>query len=144
MTRPIPRRGSPIFPFGSAFKPVMLAAAAGALLSGCSTLFEGKYDFREGWRQGKVEQIVSGDALQRPRFWQCTRRASPEEVAGHRYVILSYDRPSRLGRRLHVVALPPDLDLYPGQPVYVNAFTCRDAIAIPAGAPHPERATRRG
>ena len=144
MAHPGIRHKSPMNPSGRALMLVLLTAVPVALLSGCSTLFEGKYDFRDGWRKGKVQRIVSGDALQRPRYWQCTRRASAEELGGHRYVILSYERPSRLGRGLHVVALPPDLDLHPGQPVYVNAFSCQDAIAVPSGLPHLQRATGPG
>ncbi|GAB3758802.1 hypothetical protein GCM10028796_05020 [Ramlibacter monticola] len=125
-------------------KATVMSAAAAALLSGCSTLFEGKYDFRDGWRRGKVERIVSGEAVQQPRYWRCTRGLSPGELAGHRYVILTYQVPSRGGVRRHLVTLPPDLNLHPGQLVYVNAFLCQDAMAVPAGLPHAEPAEGRG
>lgn len=145
MARPITHRGLQIDLGANALKRVALFVAAAALLSGCSTLFEGKYDFRDGWRTGKVEQIVSGDALTQPRYWRCTRESSPEELAGKRYAILTYDTPSRSGqRRRHVVALPPDLELRSGQSVYVNAFACKDAIAIPQEPPHAKQAAGRG
>lgn len=143
MARAITRRGLPIGCAGRAFRAAILTAAAATLLTGCSTLFDGKYDFREGWRRGKVERILSGDDLQRPHYWRCTRRFSPEELAARKYVILTYDQvPNRVRR--HLVVLPPDLDLHPGQRVYVNAFTCQDAIAVPTGAPHAQPATGRG
>ena len=143
MARAITRRGLPIGLTGRASSAAILTVAAATLLTGCSTLFDGKYDFREGWRRGKVERIVSGEDLQRPRYWRCTRRSSPEELAGHQYVILTYDQvPYRVRR--HLVVLPPDLDLHPGQPVYVNAFTCQDAIAVPTGVSHAQPATGRG
>jgi hypothetical protein len=112
---------------------LILLVAAAAALSGCSSMFENKYDFREGWRRGEVLQIMDGHAVQRPRFWQCTRSLGAEERAGRRFVVLAYHQVPYRARR-HLVAVPPDLELRPGQRVYVNVSQCENAIALAAPA----------
>jgi hypothetical protein len=76
---------------------------------------------------------MDGQAVQRPQFWQCTRSLAAEERAGRRFVVLAYHQVPHRTRR-HLVAVPPDLELRPGQRAYVNVSQCENAIAVAAPA----------
>jgi hypothetical protein len=98
-----------------------------AFLSGCSTLYEGKYDFADGWRKGQVVQVTLASAVARPNYWQCLRATQSVTRDQVSYAVVKY---SRLGKaREHLVAVPPGLDLEEKEPVFVNLGRCENAIA---------------
>lgn len=97
------------------------------LLSGCSGLSDARYTFSEEWREGRVVQMVSGPAIPRPAFWQCSRAATPDSPSKARCVLVAYSRFGRARQRL--VAAPVDLQLGENQTVYVNLTRCEDAVA---------------
>lgn len=140
MHRLLARLGSVAGAPGPSSRLLLLAASA-VLASGCTTLFEGKYDFREGWRRGEVLRIMDGGAIERPRYWRCSRRATAEELAGGRYAVLAYDEVPYRARR-YLVAVPAGMELQAGQHVYVNVYQCDHAIALP-GASKEEASARR-
>lgn len=105
-----------------------LAALAALLpLSGCSTVYEGKFDFSEGWRKGTVVRLLRGDAIENPRLWTCTRKVPEGLLASTDYVLVSYLEMSR--KRTHLVPAPSGLPLAPDEQVYVDVDSCEQAIA---------------
>lgn len=107
-----------------------LLALVTMLLAGCSTLYDNKYDFRQGWRKGEVARITTGEAIRRPGYWTCTRRTTVEQRSGRQYAVIAY-RQVPYRPRQHLVPLPPGLDLHPGQRVYVKLDACEAGIALP-------------
>jgi hypothetical protein len=104
----------------------LLSLATLAVVSGCSTLYEGKYDFRDGWRKARVVQIIQGAAVVRPEYWQCWRDAPSTSRGERRYALLLY---SRFGReRQRMVPVPSGLELQKNETVYVNLNRCEGAI----------------
>jgi hypothetical protein len=111
-----------------------LIVVVSVLLAGCSTLYENKYDFRDGWRKGEVARITPGEAILRPGYWQCTRRTTVEQRSGRQYAVVAY-RQVPYRPRQHLVPVPPGLELQEGQPVYVKLDACEAAIALPQAVP---------
>lgn len=65
------------------------ALAAGLVLPGCAaTVYEGKYDWSDGWRSAEVVEIASASEMERPRFYDCVRRASPEQLATTKFAVV--------------------------------------------------------
>ena len=58
------------------------------------------YDFREGWRNGVVLRLGTSEQIAKRKFSDCRESATPEQLAGGRFVELSY---KHFGRpHLHV------------------------------------------
>ena len=96
------------------------------LLTGCTTLYEGKYDFREGWREARVSQIAAASQIQRPDFLECIRKATPQQRDGKPFVVLSYKRFGRTAKR--AVPQPSTSQVRIGDSVYVNLSSCEGPI----------------
>lgn len=111
----------------------LLILAMLALVSGCSTLYEGKYAFGEGWRKGRVVQITRRSAIAPSNYWQCVREAPTIELNESSYALLAYSGYGRARQRL--VPVPQSLDLRENEAVYVNLGRCEDAIAKQAAGP---------
>lgn len=97
------------------------------VLPGCTTLYEGKYDFRDGWRQAKVTQVLPASQLERPEFFACVRRASANQRANEPFLILTYKKFLRTAERAIVLPQTPQLTL--GETVYVNISSCDGPVA---------------
>ena len=96
-------------------------------LAGCaSEPFEGKYSYSDGWRKGTVLRIEQGTSIERPQFWNCLRREPAAATASRSYAVVEYHQSSH--HRKHLVAAPANLELRPGDKVYVNAAECENAI----------------
>ena len=108
---------------------VLALSAAGSVvfISGCTTVYEGKYHFSQGWRKAQVVEITPGSAIQNPAFWKCLRGVSPPERHARSYIMLSYHDLGR--KREHLVPLPPGTALQKGEPVYLKVDACQGAIA---------------
>lgn len=104
----------------------LAAVATTVAVSGCATVFEGKYRFSDGWRTATVVRAESGAAIKNPRFWECTRRLNEAELVSRDFVLLRYRGVNRTQNRL--VPAVPGLDLQPGEKVYMNASSCDQAI----------------
>lgn len=99
------------------------------LLGGCATVDEGEYRFSQGWRQARVERLVSANELDKPWFWKCTRGTSEAQRQGHEYVVLSYRAFGR--RQYRLVERETQQTLSPQQPVYLRASACQNAVVVP-------------
>ena len=100
---------------------VLLLAA-----TGCTTLYEGKYDFSEGWREAQVIRVAKASQIETPQFSDCRQKFPLQQDANTQFVLLSY---KHLGRsRNRVVQSPQDLDLQTDEFVYMNVKTCAGSI----------------
>lgn len=102
------------------WKPVLGLSAC--MLAGCTTLYEGKYDFNEGWREAEVMEIAAASEIKKPQFSDCRESATPEQLSKVQFAVLSYKRMGR--NRVHVAPLKPSEALRPGDLVYVNVIRC--------------------
>ena len=103
------------------------ALIAATLLSGCaSTVYEGKYDWSEGWRAAEVVEVATAAEMERPRFHKCVREASPEQLANTRFAVVKYRQMSRTQRR--AVPLGTADKVAPGDPVYFKEGTCNTPL----------------
>lgn len=91
-------------------------------LMGCSTVYEGKYDFNDGWREAKVIQIGSSDEIKRPQFSDCRKALLPNQPGVDKFVVLSYKHLTR--PRMRVVPLKQSDSVRPGDLVYMNVLSC--------------------
>lgn len=91
-------------------------------LSGCTTVYEGKYDFSEGWREAKVVQIERASEIAKPQFSDCRVSASPKYLASDKFIVLSYKHLNRPRKR--VVPFGPSNGVQVGEFVYMNVTDC--------------------
>lgn len=111
---------TPITAIKTACVVVLLAA------TGCTTLYEGKYDFSEGWREAQVILIAPASQIASPQFSDCRQKFPTQQDANTSFVLLSY---KHLGRaRKRAVQLPQGLDLQAGELVYMDVTSCGGRI----------------
>lgn len=92
-----------------------------ALLAGCTTVYEGRYDFRDGWRTAEVVEVGTADSLTRKPSGDCLRAASARP-AGVPFAVVKYTGPR--GRVFRVVPVPEDRNIKPGDLVYLKVTDC--------------------
>jgi hypothetical protein len=106
--------------------PVARSLAFGSLalvVTGCaSVVYEGKYPWMEGWREGKVMQVGTSTEIGKPQYSDCRRKLPPEQVASGQFASVLYSNMSRRHRR--VLPLQPGDAFRPGEEVYVNVTSC--------------------
>ncbi|MBI2770449.1 MAG: hypothetical protein HYX47_12560 [Burkholderiales bacterium] len=104
-------------------KTALLAVAMTSLLSGCVTPpYEGQYAFGDGWRKAQVTAVLQGSELDRPNFYRCARKLSPDQVAAGRFVLLSY---LEMGRSKRTLVSATGNEQHPaGARVLVNLERC--------------------
>ena len=104
----------------------------GAVLTGCAaTVYEGKYDWNEGWRKAEVVAVQTAAEMERPRFFTCVRQASPEQLATTRFAVVKYREMSRTQRR--AIPLQPGDSAAIGESVYIKVGDCQAALVHRAG-----------
>jgi hypothetical protein len=111
---------------------VMTIAAFASLLSGCATLYEGKYDYRDGWWKARVVQVAPASQIQRPDFFRCIRNATPEQRERQLFAVVSFRGYEKNVKR--AVQVAPSVHLEVGETVYVNLASCNGPV-IHASAP---------
>jgi len=97
-----------------------------AALAGCATVYEGKYDWKDGWREARVVRTGAAADLGGQHFSDCRDKAAPAQLATAQYAVLSYSHMSRPRRR--VVPLAPGAGLRAGDLVYMNLRSCDAAL----------------
>lgn len=98
-------------------------AAALLALAGCANaLYQGKYEWSEGWREAEVVAVQTPADMERPRFYTCVRNATPEQLATTRFAVVEYRQMSRTKRR--AVPLQPSDTAFVGEIVYIKASDC--------------------
>ncbi|MCA3001649.1 MAG: hypothetical protein ACK5RJ_04650 [Burkholderiales bacterium] len=104
------------------FPKILLMLAVPLLAGGCALLYDGKYDNDEGWRRGTVVEVGMGTSILRPARDDCRNHATAEVVARTQYAYVSY-RYDRF-RQARIAAVPENVPLKVGDPVYVNRRNC--------------------
>lgn len=104
-----------------------------ALLGGCvlSPVYEGRYRYSEGWREGRILQVGT-DLAKSPIVFDC-RKEIGAGPPGQVYGEVSYQRAPRRRHR-QIVPIPTVKVLEPGDFVYVKMWDC--------SAPVPKRVVR--
>jgi hypothetical protein len=101
-------------------------AACGSLLllTACSTVYEGRYDFADGWREGTVAAVLSQEQLERQRVTRCK---GPGIQTDDAWIVVRYVRSGHFT----TFAVPAPRGRFSvEQKVYVNpGRDCADAIA---------------
>gem|GEM_PF-1495204 len=112
----------------SSCKRVGLAATVLMLgaLQGCTTVYEGRYDWQDGWREAQVLQVASAYGIKHERFSDCRATVSPEERASSRFAVLLYMHMARSRHR--VVPLPTGDTFAKGEFVYMNLRSCHTPL----------------
>ena len=111
---------------------VLYGAGIVVLLQGCTTLYEGKYDYRDGWRKARVVQVAPASQIQRPDFFRCIRNATPEQRERQLFAVVTFRGYEKSVKR--AVQVAPSVHLEVGDTVYVNPSSC-DGPVIHAAAP---------
>lgn len=104
----------------------LLCIGAGLLLSSCATVYEGKYEWRDGWREAEVVRVQTASEMDRPRFYGCIRQATPEQLATTTFVEVKYRQMSRAN--FSAVPLRTGQSVKPGDLVYVKVGDCNTPV----------------
>ena len=105
----------------------------GAATAACTTPYEGRYDFYDAWRKGKIVEVGTARNLRRSSQTDCREDGVPR-AADTRYAYVQHRGVSRLTSR--IVPLDADSTLKAGDLVYVKVDDCN--------APVPLRAVQTG
>ena len=100
---------------------------------GCALVYENKYDWDEGWREGTVVHLGTGVALPPISPGDCRENVPDDVVARTRYADVLFKTEARLMRH-RIVPIPHGLVIEEGQRVYVNAHSCGDTIVKASSA----------
>ncbi|MBK8072138.1 MAG: hypothetical protein IPK34_09050 [Ramlibacter sp.] len=106
----------------------MLKNSVGASLiaalsaTGCALVYEGKYDWHDGWREAQVLQIGSAADIERPRFSDCRGQMTSQQLAMSQFAVLSYTHMAR--KRHRVVPLQAGQSGAVGDQVYMQITSC--------------------
>ena len=94
--------------------------------AGCTTPYEGRYDFYEGWRKAEVVRIELFEKLSAYEVPQCRAGPPPTAATGATWAVVRY----RAGRRSRNAAIPlgPSDVFKVGEPVYANVSDCSREI----------------
>lgn len=91
-------------------------------LSGCATIYEGKYAFEDGWREAVIQKIGSASEIATPQFSDCRENMTQQQLGVSQFALVSYRRMGRLQRS--AVPLRKSVSPIAGQVVYVNVTDC--------------------
>lgn len=110
--------------------PVLLALGLAAIVSGCATVYEGRYAFNDGWRKATVEEVGPAAQLQGTALSDCRRNASAAQLQSGQFALVSYANFGHLRRR--IVALPAHTRFEAGDAAYVKWRSCSGDVALRA------------
>ena len=105
----------------TSYRIAALCALGG--LAGCALVYEGKYDWDQGWRVGHVITSGAGMTVPPTSADDCRKEASPAEVAHTVYAEVAYQSEGRWLRH-RVVPVAQGAAIKDGQTVYLNVHSC--------------------
>src|ERR1043166_747805 len=98
-------------------------------LVGCAMVYEGKYDWDEGWRAGHVVHLGKGKQLPPPPGGDCRQGVAASVIEKTLYADVRFQTEGRWIRE-RVVPIPANVDVHEGDLVYFNTRDCKQmAIA---------------
>lgn len=93
------------------------------LVAGCaSSIYEGRYAWGDGWRQGKVTAVGEGPVFAKELAKNC-KVDSERPSASQRYATIRYTRMSRSSWR--IVPVATDAHWKVDDLLYVNVLDCK-------------------
>ncbi|MDP5239493.1 hypothetical protein Q9Q94_08130 [Uliginosibacterium sp. 31-16] len=95
------------------------------LLSACATVYEQRYDFHDGWRKARVQEIGPFNKLAKNYGYTC--RQSPEKIEGKQGAIVGYSNGGRW--RSQLMLQPEERTVKKGDLVYANILKCEEPMA---------------
>lgn len=101
---------------------LLIVGAAALVLPGCATIYEGRFNYGEGWRVARIAEIGLGGALANDGPTQCRLGVPSRGRADGRFAVVRY-----LGYRIQsyrIVRLPGEPSLVTGDFVYINIRDC--------------------
>ena len=118
---------------GARLSRLLGAALVAALAAaGCAFVYEGKYDWQQGWREAQVVKTGNAAALGERQFSDCRYEAETEQVASGQFVMLSYLQMGHMRHR--VVPLHEGEAYHPGDLVYMNVKSCDTPLVTRTGS----------
>jgi hypothetical protein len=115
-----------VLPAMRIIKTIAAALVLSVAVAGCVTVYEGKYDLKDGWRQAEVLKVGAASDIIRGQSSDCRLEATPQQLSSGRFALLSYVLFARNWHR--VVPLRPGQVLAAGDPVYLNVRSCNAAV----------------
>jgi hypothetical protein len=104
----------------------LLPMASLLVLGGCQTIYEGKYDWDEGWRPGTVLEVGSADQAAKEPFRDCRKGLSVVEKSAVKFAVVRYSHLSQPQKA--VIPIAPESTWSRGDPVYINVLSCKIAL----------------
>jgi len=101
-------------------------------LAGCAVLYEGKYDWDQGWRVGRIIRLGQGGSGIEMLRDDCRNDTLPADVARTVYAEVAYQNEGRWLRH-RVVPVPENVHIREGDKVYVNLGSCSNALVKASG-----------
>ncbi|MDP3857759.1 MAG: hypothetical protein Q8Q73_08375 [Stagnimonas sp.] len=115
--------GLPVRRLGFSIARLLGLGSLALIVTACaSVVYEGKYPWKEGWREAKVMQVGTSTEIGKPQYSDCRGKLPPEQVASGQFASVLYSNMSRRHRR--VLPLQPGDAFRPGEEVYVNVTSC--------------------
>ena len=97
-------------------------------------MYEGKYDWDDGWRAGRVVHLGQGKQLPAPPGGDCRQGVAASVMEKTLYADVRYQTEGRWTRE-RIVPIPADIAVHEGDLVYFNAQDCKQAV-VAATASH--------
>lgn len=119
--------GLPLRSLGSSVARLLGLGSLALIVTACaSVVYEGKYSWKDGWREAKVEKIGLASDLGDRSFFDCRHKMAPGQASG-RFAILGLQH---MGRHRHQIA-PLDATWEPakGDEVLTNVRRCESPVA---------------
>ena len=94
------------------------------LLSACSTVYEQRYDFHDGWRKARVQEVGPFNKFAKNYGYTC--RQAPETIEGKQGAIVGYSGGGRW--RSQLMLLPEKETVKEGDLVYAKILKCEEPM----------------
>ena len=110
------------------------ALVAALAAAGCAApVYEGKYDWHEGWREARVVKVGKSAELGGRHSFDCRYRKEVAQLPTAQFIVLSYENMSRTRRS--VVPLHQGENFRPGDLVYLKLRSCDVPLAMSSSSP---------
>ncbi len=116
---------------GTSLRLLGAALVAALAATSCAFVYEGKYDWQQGWREAQVVKTGNAAALGERQFSDCRYGAETEQAASGQFVMLSY---LQMGHMRHRVVPLHEGEAYrSGDLVYMNIQSCHTPLVTRTG-----------
>ncbi|SCU74912.1 hypothetical protein CNECB9_2110012 [Cupriavidus necator] len=108
---------------------LIIAAIAGLSMIGCAIIYEGMYDYSEGWRKAKIAEIGFGREIAMRSSRDCRKEMPTEAVQLGGFAVVQFE--GEAGHQFRIAPLPKQSTLQLGDLVYVNIVDCARPLIPP-------------